>query len=359
MKKARIDYKFEEMVTSEVKIMSHLNHPNIVNFMEYNQDGVDEKKNGTKVPVSYIVLELATGGELFDYVATTGKFSENVARFYFQQLINGLEYVHMRGVTHRDLKPENLLFDQAFNLKIADFGFAAPIGGHDGSGYNRTKLGTESYMAPEIHARKPYIGASVDLFACGIILFIMVTGHPPFIKAEPTDSFYKLLCANRSDLFWNSHSKNKPQDFFSKEFKLLITSLLSWDPTHRPSISEVKAFDWVNGPVPTNEEILLEFTLRKKKIDHENEVKRAAKIQERANTAAGGFASTRRQYRKVAVASEDPSNRGESDCYEENKRDLDDYVQFIQKNTELFTNEKPDELLKHLAYFFKGEGFKC
>ncbi len=118
--------------------------------------------------------------------------------------------MHLRGVTHRDLKPENLLFDSAFNLKMADFGFAAPIGGHDGSGYNRTKLGTESYMAPEIHARKPYIGASVDLFACGIILFIMVTGHPPFIKAEPTDSFYKLLCANRSDLFWNSHSKNKP-----------------------------------------------------------------------------------------------------------------------------------------------------
>ena len=84
MKKARIDYKFEEMVTSEVKIMSHLNHPNIVNFMEYNQDGVDEKKNGTKIPVSYIVLELATGGELFDYVATTGRFSENVARYYFQ-----------------------------------------------------------------------------------------------------------------------------------------------------------------------------------------------------------------------------------------------------------------------------------
>ena len=65
-------------------------------------------------------------------------------------------------------------------------------------------------MAPEILSNRPYSGASVDLFACGIILFIMVTGHPPFIKAEPTDSFYKLLCANRSDLFWNSHSKNKP-----------------------------------------------------------------------------------------------------------------------------------------------------
>ena len=78
-------------------------------------------------------------------------------------------------------------------------------------------------MAPEIHMRKPYIGSSVDLFACGIILFIMYTQHPPFTKAEPNDPFYRLLCANRADLFWKAHSKNKPEGFFSEEFKNLIT----------------------------------------------------------------------------------------------------------------------------------------
>lgn len=93
---------------------------------------------------------------MFDYVATTGRFDEQIARFYFRQLIEGLDYVHQKGITHRDLKPENVLYDSAFNLKIADFGFAAPIAGRDGSGYNKTKLGTESYMAPEIHMRKPY-----------------------------------------------------------------------------------------------------------------------------------------------------------------------------------------------------------
>jgi serine/threonine protein kinase len=145
------------------------------------------------------------------------------------------------------LKPENVLYDSNFNLKIADFGFAAPITGKDGSGTLKTKLGTESYMAPEIHMRKPYSGASVDLFATGIILFIMYTQHPPFTRAEPSDPFYRLLCANRADLFWKAHSKNKPNgaDFFSEEFKALINSMLSFDPAQRPSMEDIKSHPWV------------------------------------------------------------------------------------------------------------------
>jgi serine/threonine protein kinase len=79
---------------TEVHTMSNLSHSNIVNLVEYNKDGVVEKSDGTKEPVIYITLELATGGELFDYVATTGRFSEPIARFYFRQLIDGLDYVH-------------------------------------------------------------------------------------------------------------------------------------------------------------------------------------------------------------------------------------------------------------------------
>ena len=201
------------------------------------------------------MLELATGGELFDYVATTGRFSEPIARFYFRQLIEGLDYCHQKGVTHRDLKPENVLYDNSFNLKIADFGFAAPVDGRDGSGYLKTKLGTESYMAPEIHARKPYNGASVDLFACGIILFIMITQHPPFTKAEPSDPFYRLLCANRADLFWKAHSKNKPEGFFNEDFKNLITAMLQFDPSNRPSMADVKAHPWYKGSCLTLKDV--------------------------------------------------------------------------------------------------------
>lgn len=99
-------------------------------------------------------------------------------------------------------------------------------------------------MAPEIHMRKPYSGASVDLFATGIILFIMYTQHPPFTRAEPSDPFYRLLCANRADLFWKAHSKNKPADFFSEEFKAMITAMLAFDPAQRPSVQDIKAHAW-------------------------------------------------------------------------------------------------------------------
>lgn len=86
----RLNDKFLELVMTEVHTMSQLSHPNIVNLIEYGKDAFVEKSDGTKVPVIYIVLELATGGELFDYVATTGRFSEPMARFYFHQLIDGL-----------------------------------------------------------------------------------------------------------------------------------------------------------------------------------------------------------------------------------------------------------------------------
>lgn len=125
--------------------MGRVNHPNIVNMIEY---GEGEQHDET---FKYILLELANGGSLFDYVAEAGRFEEKYARHFFKQLLEGVAYLHSSGITHRDLKSDNLLLDDDFNLKIADFGFAAPIKGHDGSGILKEKLGTPGYMAPELH----------------------------------------------------------------------------------------------------------------------------------------------------------------------------------------------------------------
>ena len=121
------------------------------------------------------MLELAQGGCLFDIIAQTGRMSEDLARYYFKQFMEGLDHCHTAGVSHRDLKPENLLLGEDYNLKLADFGYAAPVTGRDGSGYLETHCGTMGYMAPEIHLRQKYNGQSVDLFSAAIILFIIQT----------------------------------------------------------------------------------------------------------------------------------------------------------------------------------------
>lgn len=200
----------------EISVMQKLNHPNLVNLVEVIPNGTYTKKNGSNYEALGIILEYCAGGELFEYVANSGRFSEEVARTYFHQLIDALEYLHNNNIAHRDLKPENLLFDHQFNLKVADFGFATLMEGKDGNGLLKTCLGTESYMAPEIHAKLPYNGSSVDLFAAAIILFIMYAGTPPFTKADCKDPYYKLIVTNRHDTFWQAHLKNKgSENFFS------------------------------------------------------------------------------------------------------------------------------------------------
>jgi len=118
-------------------------------------------------------------------------------------------------------------------------------------------------MAPEIHLRQPYTGPAVDLFASAIILFIMLSGSPPFVQAEPKDPHYKLLCMNQHDKFWNAHSRGKALGFYSSDFKHMINTMLSLDPTQRLSLADLKAHAWFNGPTSTKEELVKEFKERK------------------------------------------------------------------------------------------------
>ena len=147
----------------------------------------------------------------------------------------GLKHCHDAKIAHRDLKPENLFIDKQFTLKIADFGFSGPVDGRDGSGKLTTKLGSASFMAPEIHQKEPYVPQSVDLFASAVILFMMVAKSQPFTTAKPHDPYFRCLAANRSDLFWKAHCKNKPNgdEFFSPEFKDLIVQLLKLKQAER------------------------------------------------------------------------------------------------------------------------------
>lgn len=277
-----LDSKIQELVLAEVQAMSKLKHEHIIEQLEVGTAQY-VKESGKSRTVSYIVLEIAQGGELFDFIANSGKFSEPEARYFFKQFMAGLDYCHNHQIAHRDLKPENLLLDKDYKLKIADFGFAGPVEGRDGQGYLHTKLGTLNYMAPEIHLEAPYQGKQVDLFAAAMILFIMVAQHPPFTEAKATDPFYKCIAGNRADLFWRTHSKNKPggDNFFSKELKELLTCMLQVEPSHRPSMAEIMAHDWMQGETPTIEEIKASFFEREKEVRAAMEAEKQQKDMEK------------------------------------------------------------------------------
>ena len=165
-------------------------------------------------------------------------------------------------------------------------------------------------MAPEIHARQPYSGPVVDLFASAIILFIMFSGTPPFSKADPKDPYYRLFCTNKLETFWNAHQKHKTQkNFFPEEFQNLINQMLAYDPTKRLTVEQIKAHPWYKGEILTMDQIRKEFNKRREIVDKELETARIKKALEKerqkANQKPQNFAYTGvRGFRSIGNESE-------------------------------------------------------
>ena len=128
-----------------MKALQH--NSNVIKLID-NDQALYIKQNKSKL-VNYLVFELASGGELFEMISKTGRFDENLGRYYFRKMVGAVDYCHKQGVTHRDLKLENMMLDQNWDLKLIDFGLAAPTQGRDGSGLLKSTVGTYGFMAPE------------------------------------------------------------------------------------------------------------------------------------------------------------------------------------------------------------------
>lgn len=197
----------------------------------------------------YMVMDLVTGGELFDAVAAEGRLSEVRTRLYFQQLVDGVHYCHTRRVYHRDLKPENLLLSgDKQTLKITDFGLSSIKAQNASSELLHTIMGSPHYIAPEIitSAAQGYDGGKVDVWAAGIILFGMLAGHLPFDEVN-TRALYRAIVQN--PISYPAH--------FSYDVIKLLRAMLQKDPDKRPTMEHVKTFTWFKvdyEPAATPEE---------------------------------------------------------------------------------------------------------
>ncbi|XP_058750795.1 CBL-interacting serine/threonine-protein kinase 9 [Vicia villosa] len=210
-----------DQLKREISAMKIINHPNVVKIFEV-------MASKTKI---YIVLELVSGGELFDKIATNGRLKEDEARSYFQQLINAVDYCHSRGVYHRDLKPENLLLDTKGVLKVSDFGLS--IYSQKEGELLRTACGTPNYVAPEVINDRGYVGSTSDIWSCGVILFVLMAGYLPFDEPNQIALYRKIGRAEFTCPPW-----------FSPEAKKLLKAILNPNPLTRIKIPELLEDEW-------------------------------------------------------------------------------------------------------------------
>ncbi|KAM1167110.1 hypothetical protein ACFX19_029703 [Malus domestica] len=209
-------------IKREITIMRRLRHPNIVKLYEV-------LASKTKI---YFVVEFVKGGELFAKVSK-GRFSENLSRKYFQQLISAVGYCHSRGIYHRDLKPENLLIDENGNLKVSDFGLSAVADQIRPDGLLHTLCGTPAYVAPEILTKKGYDGAKVDVWSCGVILYVLNAGYLPFNDPNLMAMYKKIYKGEFRCPKW-----------MSPDLKRFLGRLMDTNPATRITIDEILKDPW-------------------------------------------------------------------------------------------------------------------
>ena len=226
--------KITEHVRREIVNHRNLNHPNVVKFRQC-------LLTPTHLAVA---MEAVGGGELFSYVQQQGKFNESQARYFFQHLISGVEYLHNMRISHRDLKLENTLVDlnETPTLKICDFGFSK--GGFDSQ--PKTQIGTPAYIAPEVYAGvQPYDGQASDVWACGVLLYVTLVGRYPFQDPKDPGSSHKMMQRVLS-------GTTEIPSSLSEECKDLMGKIFVTDPKKRASIEDIYMHPWFRHDLSPN-----------------------------------------------------------------------------------------------------------
>ncbi|XP_068199480.1 MAP/microtubule affinity-regulating kinase 3-like isoform X2 [Antennarius striatus] len=207
----------------EVRIMKILNHPNIVKLFEV----IETEKT------LYLVMEYASGGEVFDYLVAHGRMKEKEARAKFRQIVSAVQYCHQKRIVHRDLKAENLLLDADMNIKIADFGFSNEF---TVGGKLDTFCGSPPYAAPELFQGKKYDGPEVDVWSLGVILYTLVSGSLPFDGQNLKELRERVL-----------RGKYRIPFYMSTDCENLLKRFLVLNPGKRGTLEQIMRDRWINA----------------------------------------------------------------------------------------------------------------
>lgn len=247
----------------------NMEHAGITKVIAYSPCEFKWKKENSRrvYNAMFVAFELAQGGEFFDLLQKGQQFyNERICRFYFKQLIEAVSYIHSQNIVHRDLKLENILLDDQYNLKVCDFGFSNQV---QTGGLCKENLGTEAYKAPELlnlAREEDYDGEKVDIFNCGVMLFMMLNYqlfNSAQLKYSKFNTSLPLWAGDSKSLdrpmYWKYYARSQ---FASNDFKQLFVWMTKKNPADRPTLEEVKAHPFFNAPAATQEEVFAEQSKR-------------------------------------------------------------------------------------------------
>jgi len=239
------DSRAQKYFKNEARFAS-LKHPHINQTVLVEQNKTVNYKGSLKI-ISFILSEFALYGDFFNFMGQNKLLlNEKLIRTYFHQLIEGLEYLHLKGIAHLDLKLENILVDENFQLKIADFDLSCLI-----KDPVVLSIGTQFYRAPELKNSVCRDFPAADVYSAGVILFVLMSGgtvpHSEDIKYNDLDLFG--LLNNNNPEFWSIHCQiqNKNPNYYSAEFKKLFRGMTMLNPKERMIIQEIKNSEWFKG----------------------------------------------------------------------------------------------------------------
>ncbi|CAN6241508.1 unnamed protein product [Urochloa humidicola] len=272
-------WQIDENVFREIVNHRSLRHPNIIRFKEV-----------VLTPTHLaIVMEFAAGGELFERICEAGRFHEDEARYFFQQLVCGVSYCHAMQICHRDLKLENTLLDgsPAPRLKICDFGYSKSSVLHSRP---KSTVGTPAYIAPEVLSRREYDGKHADVWSCGVTLYVMLVGAYPFEDPKDPKNFRKTISRIMSVQY-----KIPEYVHVSQNCRHLLSRIFVANPYKRITMSEIKSHPWFlkNLPRELKEEAQAAYYTRRGGGDNPSA---SASSSGNANANANGSASIAAAY---------------------------------------------------------------
>ncbi|XP_005794686.1 calcium/calmodulin-dependent protein kinase type II subunit gamma isoform X11 [Xiphophorus maculatus] len=224
----KLSARDHQKLEREARICRLLKHPNIVRL----HDSISEEG------FHYLVFDLVTGGELFEDIVAREYYSEADASHCISQILESVNHIHQHDIVHRDLKPENLLLASKMKgaaVKLADFGLAIEVQGEQQAWFGFA--GTPGYLSPEVLRKDPY-GKPVDIWACGVILYILLVGYPPFWD-EDQHKLYQQIKAGAYDF------PSPEWDTVTPEAKNLINQMLTINPAKRITAEQALKHPWV------------------------------------------------------------------------------------------------------------------